>query len=31
MYEGTIAAELKGKDITVHNIIENSLQKRGDL
>lgn len=29
MYEGTIAAELKGKDITVHNIIDNSLQKRG--
>lgn len=29
MYEGTIAAELTGDDINVHNIIENSLQKRG--
>ena len=30
MYEGTISAELSGKEITVHNIIENSLQRRGD-
>ncbi len=30
MYEGTIAAELKGRDIAVHNIIENSLQRRGE-
>jgi len=29
MYEGTIAAELTGEDITVRNIINNSLQKRG--
>ena len=31
MYEGTIAAQLEGQDITVHNIIEHSLQKKGGV